>query len=284
MQPYDRSSKWLLDHHGASMLRLAGITDAIACRTVQSEVVQPRQTPDGLLEVRFAGRDDPDYFLIEIATDPQRRATEQVLRGALLVFFDRRAVPEVVTFVLRPKGQYQVTGTHTLRSRLNYSQIQIHWRVITLWTTPAADLLAANDVGLIPWVPLSHYEGPPEPILEECRRRIDQQAKPEERDNLLAVTQVFMRMWYNNPRYFEIFGGRQIMIESPLIQELLAERSHKYIVKLLESRFGPVPGDLSAALLAVQDDELLDALYDVALACPDLDAFRTRLASGPQSS
>jgi hypothetical protein len=90
MQPYDRSSKWLLDHHGAALLRLAGISDIAFCRTVQPEVVQPRQTPNGLLEVRFPGRDDPDYFLIEIATDPERRNTDQVLRGALMRRPDRR--------------------------------------------------------------------------------------------------------------------------------------------------------------------------------------------------
>src|SRR5947209_5127502 len=51
MQPYDRSSKWLIDHYAAAMLRLAGITDVISCRPVPGEVVQPRQLPDGLLEV-----------------------------------------------------------------------------------------------------------------------------------------------------------------------------------------------------------------------------------------
>lgn len=41
-QPYDRSSKWLIQHHGDSMLRLAQIRDIDNWRPAQAEVVQPR--------------------------------------------------------------------------------------------------------------------------------------------------------------------------------------------------------------------------------------------------
>ena len=54
-QPYDKSSKWLIQHHGDSILRLAGITGIAAWRPAQAEVVQPRQLPDGLLKVRLEG-------------------------------------------------------------------------------------------------------------------------------------------------------------------------------------------------------------------------------------
>jgi len=46
-QPYDRSSKWLIQHHGDSMLRLAGVKNIQAWRPAQAEVVQPRRLPDG---------------------------------------------------------------------------------------------------------------------------------------------------------------------------------------------------------------------------------------------
>jgi hypothetical protein len=280
-QPYDRSGKWLLDHHGAAILRLANLTDIVSCQTRQPEVVQPRQTPDGLLEVRFAGRTESDWFLIEIATDPERRNAEQVLRGALLFFLDRDVVPEVLTLVLRPKGGYRLPGTHTRNSRLQFTRIGITWHVVELWTLSAEALLAVNDVGLMPWVPLCHYEGPPEPILRQCRERIDQLAKPGERENLLAVTQVLMRMWYNDPAQFAIFGGREIMIESPLIQELMAERLHRAILRVLAGRHGAVPPDITAALQAVTDDARLDELIDWAARCPDLDSFRARLSTPP---
>jgi hypothetical protein len=48
--PYDRSGKWLIEHHGDSILRLAGIRRIVDWRPVPGEVVQPLQLPDGLLD------------------------------------------------------------------------------------------------------------------------------------------------------------------------------------------------------------------------------------------
>jgi len=64
-QPYDKSSKWLIQHHGDSMLRLAKVARIAAWRPAQAEVVQPRQLPDGLLEVRLEDEPQDDLFLIE---------------------------------------------------------------------------------------------------------------------------------------------------------------------------------------------------------------------------
>jgi hypothetical protein len=76
MHDYDRGSKWMIEHFGASILRLAGVHDVTAWRALQAEVVQPRQLPDGLLEVRLAGRTEPDLFVLELATYPEPRLRE----------------------------------------------------------------------------------------------------------------------------------------------------------------------------------------------------------------
>jgi hypothetical protein len=52
---YDRSSKWLIEHHGDSIPRLAGVEDVIAWNPEPAEIVQPRQMPDGLLNVERRG-------------------------------------------------------------------------------------------------------------------------------------------------------------------------------------------------------------------------------------
>jgi hypothetical protein len=74
-----------------------------------------------------------------------------------------------------------------------------------------------------------------------------------------------------------------IEIESPLIQEVVeevvAQRVHKAILRVLATRFGSVPQDIEAAVRAVQDESRLDQLVDWTVLCPDLEAFRTRLAS-----
>jgi hypothetical protein len=71
---YDRSGKWMIEHHGNVLLWVANIRRPIkSWRAVPTELVQPKQLPDGLLEVVFEGSDDVFLFLIEIATYPERR-------------------------------------------------------------------------------------------------------------------------------------------------------------------------------------------------------------------
>jgi hypothetical protein len=109
----DRSGKWMIAHHGDGVLHMAGVTGFRAWRPAQAEIVQPKQLPDGLLEVFFEGRTEPDAFVLEIATYPKREVDEQVLRDALLVLADRRALPEVIVLVLQPRGAYRVTAAST---------------------------------------------------------------------------------------------------------------------------------------------------------------------------
>ena len=47
-------------------------------------MVQPRQLPDGLLEVRLEDELQDDLFLIEVATYPERRVADQ-LTGDLML-------------------------------------------------------------------------------------------------------------------------------------------------------------------------------------------------------
>jgi hypothetical protein len=277
----DRSSKWLIEHHGDSIVRLAGITGFRAWRPAQPEVVQPRQLPDGLLELFFPDRAEPDPTIVEITTYADRRDAEQVLRDALLVFADRRVPPEVITLVLRPHGTFRLSGAEQLTSRHGTLAIGFRWRVVELWTLPAADLLTAGDLGVVPWLPLMQFAGAPEVLIQQCRERIDAQARPEEKANLLAVTQVMTRLRYNDPGLLALLGGSRVMIESPLIEELMAQSwqdaFHQAIVGSLESRFGSVPPDVAAAIRLIADKHKLAELNRVAATCHDLEAFRAAI-------
>jgi hypothetical protein len=173
-----------------------------------------------------------------------------------------------------------------MRSAWGWTRWDAAWKVIELWTLPAEDLLAAEDVGLIPWVPLTRFDGPPEPIFRECRARIDRDAPPEEHENLLAVTQVLAGLRYNDPRLFQLLGGREAMIESPVLQELKAEwtreaalETHRRdIVDFLVTRFGTPAEVFETALNAIDDEKRLKEFVKLAAACTDLEAFRGQLA------
>ncbi len=86
MHEYDKSGKWLIQHHGNSILRLAGILDIDSWKPLQAEIVQSRRLPDGLVEVQFHRQPDPDLFVVEIATYPEARVAEQVVRDTALVY------------------------------------------------------------------------------------------------------------------------------------------------------------------------------------------------------
>jgi hypothetical protein len=290
MFEYDKSSKWLIQHHGDSILRLAGIVGIETWRPLQAEVVQPRQLPDGLIEVRLEGKPKAELFVLELATYPEARLDEQVLRDMTLVYLDRRVVPDVITLILHPKGNMNVLGSLELTSPGELTQWTIRWKVIPLWTIPAPSLLAFEDIGLVPWVPLTQFDVPPETIFRECRSRIDQHAPALERENLLAVTQVLAGLRYNDPGLFQILGGREAMIESPVLQELKAEWTReaaleaaretrrRAIVDVLVARFGAGAEDLGALIETINDEERLKGLVTFAAVCPDLEAFRKRVA------
>ena len=168
-------------------------------------------------------------------------------------YLDRKVLPEVLTLFLHPKGRIEAAGAANLESPQGWTEWRLSWKIIELWKVPADQLLAAGDVGLIPWVPLTHFEGPPEPVLRQCRDRIDRDAPPGEQENLLAVTQVLARLRYNDERLFQLFGGRKAMIESPVLQELKAEwtqgreeTTRRDILKFLETRFGTPARTLEA--------------------------------------
>lgn len=94
MPKFDRGSKWLIEHYGGSILRLAGIENIESWTALQTELVHPGRLPDGLLEVQIAGEAEPDLFLLELSTYSEPRLEEQLAREMLLVYADRGKIPE----------------------------------------------------------------------------------------------------------------------------------------------------------------------------------------------
>lgn len=278
-QDKDNSSQWMIDHHGGSILRLARVSGFTSWRPLHASLAHPKQLPDGLLEVFFPGQDRADLFIVEVATYPEERMREQAARDAQLVWLDRRVVPEVLTLVLHPKGQPDLGGDWTAASRLGTTRLGCTWQVVPLWTLRAEDLLALNDVGVIPWVPLAQTTTPVEELLNTCRERIEQQGGPNEQENLIAVTQVMTALRYNDRSLLSLIGGKKMINDTPLIQEILAEDRQQGILDVLQARFGKVPPEVAAKVRAIQDVPLLRQLNTRAAVSTDLDAFRAHLPS-----
>jgi hypothetical protein len=138
------------------------------------------------------------------------------------------------------------------------------------------------EVGAVSWAVLMAHEGQTEPFLRRCRERIDREGG-DQTDELLAVTQTFLSLRYNDQGLLDLFGGDKTMIESPVIDRLLAQRERKTrqegIAEVILARFGPLSDDARARLQGVQDDAKLSALNRFAAICPDKEAFVQRLVA-----
>jgi hypothetical protein len=286
VQAYDKSSKWLIQRHGDSILRLAGIDNIVSWQPLQAELVQPRRLPDGLLEVMLEGDDTPDLYILEIATYPEPRLALQATRDAALVYLDRGILPEVLVIFLHPRGNVEAANTADFRSRHGWTTWHLTWKTVELWNVPADQLLESADIGLIPWVPLTHFTEPPETIISRCRARIDRDAPANEHENLLAVTQTMLSLRYTEKtfrdRLRDLLRGRQAMIESPLIEEFKAEWTRETrqrdLMRILHARFGVESRNIEFELNSMKDENL-DVILDLAATAATLASFREQLTA-----
>jgi hypothetical protein len=74
-----------------------------------------------------------------------------------------------------------------------------------------------------------------------------------------------------------ILGGMQVMIESPLIQEIVACTKHDMILQFLEGRFGAVPADVAMRVRRISDEDKLRELTRYAARCSGPEAFQAEL-------
>ncbi len=277
---FDPSSKWMLEERGASVLYVAGARGVLSCKARKAEVVQPRKLPDGLLEAKLAGTKQARLFLVEVATYPEERVVKQMCDDLRLVRQARGLLVDAVVLCLCQRGTYRVPETAEEASPLGWSGEALRWKVVELWTLSAEDLLSAPDVGAVLWATLARYDGPPEVLLQRCRDRIERDGG-EQKENLLAVAQVFAQLHFNKPEWLDILGGTKAMIESPLIQSIVQESKRtghvEFIVSMLQDRFGPPGPAIEAGLAQVKDYKKLVGLGRQAATCTSLKAFEDAL-------
>jgi hypothetical protein len=191
-------------------------------------------------------------------------------------------VPEVVALTLHDRGNVRVTPDIRLNSPLGYTRLEAGWRVVNLWELKAADFLPLTDPGMAPWVSLMRIDGPPEPVLQQCKDVIEAKTTGGELENLRVTMQLLGSLRFDKQLLKKLFARKDTMIESPILQEWLTEHEVKVrqtvVLEALEAHFGtPVPADVSAAVRVVQDETRLKELHRAAITSATLDDFRTLL-------
>lgn len=276
-QPFDASSKWLIQNYADSILKLAGITGVESWTALPGELVQSRQLPDGLLEARMTGQPEPVLFLIEINTYPEKRVASELLDDILLTYLNRRRVPELITLLLHPKGNARVPDHWSVASRLNGSELSVRWRVVELWTLDFESFLPNPEPGLAPWLTLARMPTTPEAGLQLLRTAIDRVADDGIRANLLAVSQILGGLQYDYDMLKALFGQEGAMIESPFLIERDRRNQTKLICRQLEAKFGKIPNDLINAVNRIPDEESIARVAERLVLVNTLDEFREAL-------
>jgi hypothetical protein len=274
------------------LLHLIHLQGVVRWQAAHNVLSYPKQVPDGLLDVTFIRKDSPDPFLVEIETYPDADTLEQVRRDLAMVILTRGVIPDILVLVLLPKGNQRIEPEQIAASAHGLTEVRIKAQVVNLWTVPAEDLLATGDVGLIPWVPLTQFDGPPRVLLEECRNRIEEHARPEEKGNLLAVTRTMVEARYNDLKLVSLFGDQGMSLATALLklpagQRLIAnkekdavrKKSRSIILGLLRKRFGDVPKSIPNQLRAIKSQRKLDILLELVGDCRSLDAFEKAMGS-----
>jgi hypothetical protein len=275
-QRYDIGGKWLLQNYGTSALRIGGLTNVVRTEPMPGEVVQNRRYPDGLLQAFVRGETTPHHILIEIATYPERRALKQAMDDLALAYSALGHLPDLLMLVLRPKGRFRIEGKYAVQGRLGLSDLRVSWRTVEMWTLSAEAFLAQGDVGVLPWVPLMQMARPAD-ILQDCAKRIKNESPEDQESDMLAISELMTELRFPDLKLLNLFGGKRIMIESPMLKKWLAENLHEAIEEVLRARFKSVPRDLLTELHKIVNERRLKKLSGVAAKCPDLDAFREAL-------
>src|SRR5579862_9765186 len=254
-QRYDIGSKWLLQNQGKGALLVGGLKGVQRLEPMPGEIVQNRKYPDGLLQAYFRNDRKPHHVLIEVATYPERRALKQALDDLTLAYNVLGKLPELLMLVLRPKGKFRIDGRHAVESVFGLSRMEVFWKVVEVWNLSAEEFLAQADVGVVPWIPLMYFDGPPETLLGRCAEKIRTVVQPKQRADLLAVTQVLGGLKFPDQLLIELLGGDETMFESPRLQNFLAGRFHEAILDVLKDRFDTVPRAVTKPLREIVNEK-----------------------------
>ncbi|WP_020472948.1 hypothetical protein [Zavarzinella formosa] len=281
-QPYDRSAKWLIEHHGDGLLKLAAMPPIESWRAIANEEVAPRRTPDGLLEVKFADHPTTTPVIIEVESRSSADNLRQMAEDLFLVRLTKGVWPDAILLTLTGPEQPRVDDAITLTSAGGTSGVAVNWRTVRLWELEANDLFALGDVGIVPLIPLTRSALPPEELLARCRAEIDRNAPPDQRLELLVISRFLAANRYNdNQSLLEILLDNPMYTESPEITRLRnkyqaegkVEATRENLLDALRSRFAKVPTDIAKVIADETDITRLKEWFRFSFTCEDLPAF-----------
>lgn len=232
-------------------------------RPFPQETLSAMRTVDGTYEVLLPdGR--PALVHVEFEAEPTSTIAGRAMRAACTLHVAREVPVRVVVFYLHPAAD----GRRPLEEHLlpiGEAPVPVRFVAVPVWELAPEDMLAGS-VGQAPFVTLAA-----EASLDHVRRAVQKiGAAPglseKTRDELVVATHFLGSYRFPDGGVSAIIPT-EVLMQSPAYQQLVADveaescrRLRRKILEGLQSRFGPVPIDVRAALDVATRDVLEDMI------------------------
>ncbi len=135
------------------------------------------------------------------------------------------------------------------------------FRIIRLWEQNPELLL--NNPALLPLAVLAKTDAP-ETLLERVAAQIDRIEEREQKQNISACVELLASIKFNR-QIIRQYLTEELMIDSPLYQEILQKGKLDILTRQLSRRFGTIPPEIQQQLISLsakQLDALSEELFD----------------------
>ncbi|MCL0048011.1 hypothetical protein M1O14_01035 [Dehalococcoidia bacterium] len=283
MPKYDITLKRLTDAFAADYVRFALGAEGVAVEVIDVEKVD-KELPLLLREVDFAARvkveEEEFVLLMEFQTAWREELSERMLGYTWRLFEKYRLPVNPFLILLREGGKPRESLEVKVLGRRVF---HFDFTIIPVWEMEGKKIVEEKLTGLYPLLPLMKWEEPVERVLERTQGLIlGEVEEPERRADAYVALKVLSGIKYPLEVIEKILRRRDIMIESPVYEQILKEGREEGrketlrddILAVLEARFEIVPHDIEGEIGGIERLKLLEILLKKAIVVKDIDEFR----------
>ena len=292
MGTYDLTMKRLTSKFSEDYVRFALKVEQFAVEHLDVKEAD-KELPSLAREVDFVAKvkvgEEQAILLIEFQTAWVAEMPERMAGYSWRLFERYHLGVYPVVVVLRSGGRLQNEWRMQVLGRE-----MAWWRfeVIPVWEAESQEVVAQKLAGIYPLLPLMQWEGKSaEEILEESQRLILEEIEDrEERADAYVALRVLSGIKYPLEFVHQILRRKEIMLESPVYQEILEEGRvaglkegqeeglRESVLEVLEVRFGVVPLDVREQVRQIRGKETLQGLLRRVAVVESIEAFRDELS------
>ncbi len=286
-RPFDTSLQGLAPLYSQHFLAWLRGPNAVWQQELNSVIVAQQRRADFL--IRYLDGEGQERLLhVEFQTvvqrgEPREDLPSRMATYAAFVLNRYGQAPDQVLVLLRNTASTRRVPDHFAQGRM-----RVEYQVVRLWEQDPEVILTSGLVGLMPLVPLMR-SADVEVLLTACVEAVESGLESQqERNEVLTVVGLLasLRDWQRVTEFFRRSSLMNLLQQTPLFQELTRDLVQQavqeealrgrieFLLRLLESKFGPLSDDLRQQLQQLTDLEQLENLFDVALEVPTLDDFR----------